>query len=154
MERVKPVDRNDTAERPKTGISLLVLREFDDVPHVLLGQRRGSHGEGEWGTPGGHLENGETFEQGALGELLEECGDEIEVTRPRFLCVTNLRAYLPRHYVDIGMVSFWKEGVPRLMEPEKCLGWTWHPIDKLPVPLFAPVENLVIAYHTGQAFFE
>jgi 8-oxo-dGTP diphosphatase len=39
------------------------------------------------------------------------------------------------------------------MEPEKCTGWTWHPIDRLPTPLFAPVENLVIAYHTGQPYF-
>lgn len=146
-------EREAAGDRPKVGISLLVVREFDGVPYILLGQRRGSHGEGEWGTPGGHLENGETFEQGALGELLEECGDEIEVTRPRFLCVTNLRQYLPKHYTDIGMVSHWVSGDPKLMEPQKCLGWTWHPIDRLPTPLFGPVENLVIAYHTGQPYF-
>lgn len=140
-------------DRPKTGISLLVIREFEGSPFVLLGQRHGSHGAGEWGTPGGHLENGEAFEQGALNELTEECGPSLKVTVPRFLCVTNLREYLPKHYTDIGMVSHWVDGDPQLMEPEKCLGWTWHPIDRLPAPLFAPVRNLVVSYRTGQPYF-
>lgn len=128
------------------GISLLVVREFDDRPYVLLGQRKGSHGAGEWGTPGGHLEHGETFGQAALGELREECGDEIQVTPPRRLHVINMLDYLPKHYVDIGMLAFWMSGDPKLMEPDKCLGWLWHPMDSLPDPLFAPVYGLVEAY--------
>lgn len=145
--------RDDSAERPKTGISLLVIREIEGKPNLLLGQRKGSHGAGEFATPGGHLEHGESFEWGALNELTEECGDEIGVTHPRFLCVTNLREYLPKHYTDIGMLSFWIDGEPWLMEPEKCLGWDWYPVDSLPTPLFASVENLVIAYRTGQPYF-
>src|SRR5690606_30230125 len=76
-------------------------------------------------------------------------------TRPRFLCLTNLREYTDqgKHYADVGMVAHWVSGDLRLMESEKCTGWTWHPIDRLPTPLFAPVENLVIAYHTGQPYF-
>lgn len=150
---VKNVKRDESADRPKTGISLMVVREFDGVPFILLGQRKGSHGAGEWGTPGGHLEHGETFEGGGLSELREECGPDIKVTWPRFLCVMNLREYLPKHYVDIGMVSYWVSGDPKLTEPEKCLGWTWHPLDRLPTPLFAPVENLVISFRTGQPYY-
>lgn len=147
--------RDDTAQRPKTGISLLVIRQIDGREHVLLGQRAGSHGADQWGTPGGHQEFGELFEETALNELKEECGDQFEVTYPRFLCVTNLREYLidGKHYTDIGMVAHWVDGDPMLMEPDKCLGWSWHPIDRLPTPLFAPVENLVLAYHTGQPYF-
>lgn len=147
--------KRDESNRPKVGVSLLVVRQFDGRQHVLLGQRRGSHGVGEWGTPGGHQEFGESYEETALSELEEECGDEINVTRPRFLCLTNLREYVDqgKHYADVGMVAHWVSGDPRLMEPEKCTGWTWHPIDRLPTPLFAPVENLVIAYHTGQPYF-
>lgn len=149
------MNRPDEAKRPKVGVSLLVVRRFDGRAHILLGQRRGSHGKNEWGTPGGHQEFGEGYEETALSELEEECGDEITVTRPDFLCVTNLRAYvdLGKHYTDIGMVSHWISGDPKLMEPEKCLGWSWHPVDQLPAPLFAPVENLVLAWHTGQPYF-
>jgi 8-oxo-dGTP diphosphatase len=45
---------------------------------VLLGKRKGSHGEGEYAFPGGHLEYMESFEQCAHRETLEECGVEIE----------------------------------------------------------------------------
>lgn len=146
-------ERTVTAERPKVGVSLLVVREFDGEPYILLGQRKGSHGEGEWGTPGGHLENGESFEEGALSELEEECGDEITVSYPEPLCVTNLRDYLPKHYIDIGMVSHWMSGDPKLMEPEKCSGWTWHPMDRLPDPLFSSVAGMVVTYRSGKVLF-
>lgn len=147
--------RDDDKKRPKVGVSFLVVREFDGKAHVLLGQRKGSHGEGQWGTPGGHQEFGEDYETTALSELLEECGPGIKVTYPRYLCTTNLTAYTleGKHYTDVGFASYWVSGEPQVMEPEKCLGWEWHPIDKLPTPLFAPVENLVISYHTGQPYF-
>jgi len=54
--------KRDESNRPKVGVSLLVVRQFEGRQHVLLGQRRGSHGEGEWGTPGGHQEFGESYE--------------------------------------------------------------------------------------------
>lgn len=148
-------DRSDQMKRPKVGVSLLVIREFGGVPHVLLGRRRGSHGEGEWSTPGGHQEFGERYEITALSELKEECGDDIEVTWPRFLCVTNLTAYTDqgKHYTDMGFVSYWLMGDPKVMEPDKCDEWLWHPLNTLPTPLFATINNLVTAFRTGQPYF-
>lgn len=149
------VERFDEKKRPKVGVSLLVVREFDGKPHVLLGQRKGSHGEGEWGTPGGHQEFGENCETTALCELVEECGPDIKVSHPRYLCTSNLTAYtdLGKHYLDVAFVSHWISGDPKLMEPEECTGWLWHPMDSLPTPLFAVVENLAIAFRTGQPYF-
>jgi len=143
-----------TNPRPMVGISLLVVDEINrPVPYVLLGKRKGSHGEGQYGTPGGHLENGESYEEAALRELREECGDSILVTSPRFLCVTNLTTYLPKHYTDIGMVVHQYGGTPANIERDKCEGWEWHPIDRLPTPRFGAVDNLVVAYKTGQHYF-
>ena len=91
----------------------------------------------------------------ALSELAEECGPDLKVTHPRYLCTSNLTAYtsIGKHYTDVGVVSHWLSGNPELMEPEKCLGWSWQPMDMLPDPLFAAVENLVIAFRTGQPYF-
>ena len=58
-----------------------------------------------------------------------------------------------KHYVDIAFVSYWLSGDPRVMEPKKCDGWLWHPMDGLPNPLFAVVGNLVVAFRTGQPYF-
>ena len=135
--------------RPMVGVGLLVVRGGS----VLLSQRKGSHGAGEYGVPGGHLENGETFEQCAYRELAEECGAHVKITTPRFLCVTNLRDYLPKHYADISMVAHWESGEPETMEPHKAGPWQWHPIDRLPDGRFSVIDNLVIAYQTGQPYF-
>lgn len=141
------------AERPRVGVSLLVVM---DGERMLLGQRRGSHGFGEWGTPGGHQEHGETYEETALRELAEECGPGLRVTHPRFLCVTNLRHYVAdsgRHYTDVALVSHWLSGDPVVMEPEKCAEWRWVDLNAVHVRAFAVVPNLQEAYRTGRPYF-
>jgi 8-oxo-dGTP diphosphatase len=37
---------------PKVGVGVMIVKEAT----VLLGQRKGSHGNGEFAFPGGHLE--------------------------------------------------------------------------------------------------
>lgn len=141
-------------ERPRVGVSLLVVREGE---RVLVGKRLGSHGHGEWGTPGGHQELGERYEETALRELAEECGPDLRVTFPRFLCVTNLTKYLDtsgRHYTDVAFVSQWVSGEALVMEPEKCETWQW--IDrqhKLNGKVFGAVPNMLEAFRTGRPYF-
>jgi 8-oxo-dGTP diphosphatase len=131
----------------KVGISVVVVKDNK----ILLGKRKGSHGSGEYACPGGHLEYLESFETCAKRETLEETGIEIE--NIRFLCVTNLTKYAPKHYVDIGLVVDWKSGVPTIREEEKCDGWDWYDLDSLPKPLFGCVSNFIEALKTGKTYF-
>jgi 8-oxo-dGTP diphosphatase len=103
-------------ERPRTGIGIFVIRNNEDI---LLGVRKGSHGEGEYALPGGHLEYGESFSGCVYRELAEEVGEGFLVEEPELLCVTNLQRYMPKHYVDLGMLAVWKSGDPVVMEPNK-----------------------------------
>tara|TARA_B100000315_G_C14586593_1_gene593353 strand:- start:3227 stop:3799 length:573 start_codon:yes stop_codon:yes gene_type:complete len=48
--------------------------------HILLCRRAIDPGYGQWTLPGGFMENGETVEQGAIRETLEECGAEVNIT--------------------------------------------------------------------------
>jgi 8-oxo-dGTP diphosphatase len=133
----------------KVGIGLFIVRDGK----VLLGKRKSKHGKGEYGGPGGHLEYMESFEDCALRELREEAGPDIIITRLDFLCVTNLMAYAPKHYVDIGMVAEWVSGNPTVMEPDKIENWEWYPIDALPTPRFGCLNNYLTAYTSKKRYF-
>jgi 8-oxo-dGTP diphosphatase len=136
--------------RPKVGIGLLLIKG----DKILLGKRKSSHGAGEYGGPGGHLELLESFEECVLRELAEEAGTTVKVKNVRFLCLTNLRRYAPKHYVDIGMVAEWVSGEPSVEEPDKLVSWNWYNIENLPLPLFGVEPNYIEAYKTGKTYFE
>lgn len=136
-------------KRPKVGIGVLVLKDGK----VLLGKRKGSsHGKGEYGSQGGHLEFGESFIECIKREVYEEAGIEIE--NIRFLTVTNIKRYQGNHYVDIGFVADWKSGEPQVLEPHRVENWEWFDLDNLPKSLFEPVEYYIEALKTGKNFFD
>ena len=100
---------------------------------VFLAKRHGAHGEDTWASAGGHLENGETLEECARREAMEEMG--VAVGELRFLCVSNIIAY-GKHYVDIEFLGDIDNQEPRLMEPEAFIDSDWFPLDELPDPMF------------------
>lgn len=88
---------------------------------ILVGKRKGSDGHGEWALPGGHLEFGESFEECAAREVLEETG--LHVRDAQHVATENVvireRAY---HYVVIFMRAVLSDPAqqPRNCEPDKC----------------------------------
>jgi 8-oxo-dGTP diphosphatase len=100
-------------EQPRVGVGVTILRDG----RVLLGRRRGSHGAGEYSSPGGHRPPGAS-RPAARRETREECGIEIDAVRFQF--VANVGAYAPRHYVHIGLLADWAAGEARVLEPDKC----------------------------------
>jgi 8-oxo-dGTP diphosphatase len=134
--------------RPKVGVGVMIVKNGS----VLLGKRRGSHGEGEYAFPGGHLEYMESFEQCAQRETLEECGVEIEHIRFQFLA--NVTTYAPHHYVHIGLLADWKSGLPEVLEPEASGPWEWYDLDHLPQPLFEMCRLAVDSYKTGRNYYD
>lgn len=136
------------SDRPLVGVGVLVMKDGK----LLLGKRRNAHGAGEYASPGGHLEHGESFEACARREVLEETG--LELGDVRFLRLLNTTRYAPKHYVDVSLVADWKSGEPQNLEPEKLEGWGWYALDALPSPLFEMLHTSVEALKTGQSFFD
>jgi len=127
-----------TPKSPSVGVGVIILRDG----LVLLGQRIGSHGAGTWALPGGHLEFGETVEQCAAREVLEETG--LELREFEAAPYTNdVFASEQKHYVTLFIVSASQQGEPAILEPGKCLGWRWFRWSALPSPLFQPLQTLV-----------
>lgn len=86
---------------PRVGLGVFVLNDKDQF---IVGKRKGSHGAGTWALPGGHLEFGETFDECAERETLEETG--LKVTELRFLTATNnLMTDDNAHYVTVFMTA-------------------------------------------------
>lgn len=121
----------------KVGVGVMIFRDGC----VLLGKRRGAHGADTWALPGGHLEFGESIQRCAQREVLEETG--IVVLRVRNAAFTNDFFEKERlHYVTLFVVAEEWSGTPAVMEPSKCKEWAWFDWEKLPSPLFVPLENL------------
>jgi 8-oxo-dGTP diphosphatase len=121
----------------RVGIAVFVFKDGK----FLVQKRQGSHGEGSWALPGGHLEFGESFEDTTRREVKEESNLNIE--NVRFGGVTNDHFVDDhKHYVTIWMLSDWESGEVRNMEPNKCTAQSWHTFDDLPEPLFFTLNQL------------
>jgi 8-oxo-dGTP diphosphatase len=128
----------DAKERPKVGVGTIIIKDGK----VLLGKRRNAHGEGTWCFPGGHLEFGERVEDCAAREVLEETN--LRFKDPRMGPFTNdIFSKEGKHYITLFVIADYASGELKLMEPEKCERWEWFGWDKLPRPLFVPIENLL-----------
>ena len=126
----------------QVGVGVLILRDGK----VLLGRRLGSHGAGSWAPPGGHLDFGESVEECARREVLEETGLTLGPIR-RAPYTEDLFPAEVKHYVTLFVVAERADGEPELREPTKCAGWEWFGWSALPSPLFQPLRTL-----QGQGF--
>ncbi len=114
---------------------------------VLLGKRRGSHGDGEYAWPGGHLEFGETIEECIAREIEEETGLVVQPVRP--VSMSNVIKY-ERHYLDIQYLVEYVSGTAVVREPDKVERWEWYPLDALPEPLFEFARRGLEGYRSGE----
>lgn len=62
-------------QRVQVGIGVIILKGNK----ILLGKRIDGHSKGTWQSTGGHLEFGESFEDGARREIKEETGLEVKI---------------------------------------------------------------------------
>lgn len=126
-------------------IGLGIIIENSDGK-ILVGKRKGAHAS-FYSIPGGHLELGETFEDGAIREIKEET--DLDIVNPKVISVTNgLKTYKNEglHYVSIALLATEFSGELKIMEPQKCEEWLWIDPHNLPKPHFDASEMSVVCY--------
>lgn len=102
-----------------------------------MGLRIGAHGSNTWSIPGGHLEYGEHWEEGAVREVMEETG--MKISNVSFVAITNdVFEKDQKHSVTIWVDSDWVSGEPTITEPDKLIKLEWRDFKTLPEPLFEP----------------
>lgn len=139
-------------EKKKVGAGLGVLILKDNK--ILLGKRHTDpnkadselHGEGTWTMPGGKLEFGESFEEGAKREVFEETG--LELGKIEVICVNNDKNDYA-HFITIGLFSDDFIGEPKVMEPDEITEWQWFGLDNLPDQMYFPSVNVLENYKKG-----
>lgn len=126
----------------KVGVAAIIRRG----DRVLMGLRKGAHGAGTWSFPGGHLEPGETVEEAARREVLEETGISVPPSyfqkiayTDDFFEVEKLRYITLYLETNPGHPAEGRE--PEVVEPDKCEEWMW--ARHAPGGLFLPVRNLL-----------
>ncbi|MBI5586227.1 MAG: NUDIX domain-containing protein [Deltaproteobacteria bacterium] len=123
---------------PHVGVGVIIIREG----FVLLGRRIGSLGAETWALPGGHLEFGESIEDCAVREVLEETGLALEAIAQGPYS-NNFFPAEEKHYVTLFITARCPTGKPLVLEPDKCSTWQWFRWSELPQPLFPPLASLV-----------
>lgn len=125
-------------DRPQVGLAVIIVRDG----RVLLLKRKGAHGEGTWAPPGGHLEFGESFEECAIRETLEETG--VVLSAIHFVAITNdVFEAEQKHYVTVWVEGTYASGQATVAYPDKVQEVAWAPWHALPQPLFIPFRNLL-----------
>ena len=135
------------------GFGVMILKDGK----VLLGKRNDDpekassalHGEGTWTMPGGKLHFGETFEQGAQREVMEETG--IKTNRMKLISLAN-NIVPDAHFVTVGFLCDDFSGEPEVMEPEEITEWQWFDTNNLPKPIFPPSQEVLDHYFSNTLY--
>jgi 8-oxo-dGTP diphosphatase len=142
-------------EKKKVGVGFGVMLLRNDK--ILLGKRNQDpakassalNGAGTWTMPGGKLEFGETFEEGAKREINEETG--IKLKKVNVICV-NQDIIESAHFITIGLLSEDFNGEARVMEPEEITEWRWFNLNNLPSPLYFPSAKVLENYRQNKFY--
>lgn len=117
-----------------------------DGGKVLLLKRIGTEAwVGSYTSPGGGVEEGETFHQAAIREVREEIGVELEAADLHFAGLFD-KPWRKNPAIRVSYAMFMTDrwqGTIRNMEPAKHAEPEWFPVTKLPASI-SPLEKLVI----------
>lgn len=113
----------------------IFLREKDDDVEILLHRRKNTgYQDGKWDmAASGHVDEGETAKMAVVRECAEELGIDVNVADLSFAHLSHrVSNNGGRTYYDIYFVVNKYEGVPEIMESNKCSELSWFKISNLP----------------------
>ena len=141
---------SDHKNKPGVGLGVIIVNKEGEI---LVGKRINSHAP-YYSIPGGHLEAGETFEQGAAREVKEETN--LDIKNPQVIAITNNLETFRReglHYISVVLLASDFSGVLKIMEPEKCAEWLWVNPNYLPQPHF-DASRMAVACYMEKTFYK
>ncbi len=132
-------------------VHLILRRDGGSGPEVLLSRRAGPvYASGLWHLPSGHLDPDEDMVEAVIREALEETGVRIQAVYVTAAVTVHHRPPVgSRSRIGVFFeVRRWS-GRPEIMEPDRCDGMDWYPLDALPAPMVAYCRAGLDAYRAG-----
>ena len=123
------------------GTTVVVLNKKKDK--VLFGKRINCFSAGTYGVPGGRAHRDEKLIKTAKRELKEETG--LISKNIKYLGVVR-DIYSDHTFVHFVFLCTDYKGEVKTMEPNKCEGWEWYSLNKLPRNSFLPHKKSVEIY--------
>lgn len=123
--------RNKERHKTISAVFLVLLKDENDKKQVLLQLRQNTgYMDGKWDLcSSGHVEKNELIEKAIIRETKEEIGVIIKKEDIRFV---HLRHWEEENYFNFFFTCEKFDGMPKIMEPEKCLELKWFDLDNLP----------------------
>lgn len=112
------------------GVGAIIVNEKGEVFMARRGPKAGNE-RGLWEFPGGSVEYGELLADAIRREIREEFGIEIELGRLLDV-VDHILPEEGQHWVSPTYICRVTSGTPRILEPDKCTGIGWYPLDQVP----------------------
>jgi len=127
------MSKSDYPDVPRVGVGAIVIK--DDK--VLLVRRGIPPSEGLWAIPGGHVELGETLQETAEREILEETGIVIKAGEPMYafdLIEQDDTGRIRFHFIVVDVTGEYVSGEPHGADDALEARWlSWEEIEALPV---------------------
>jgi len=123
-----------------TACSAIILSK--DGKRILLGKRKRGYGQFYFALPGGIARHRESLAECIRREVLEETGLTIIKDRPVSIS-RNRYEEDGQECWSVGALVTEFDGQPTVREPERCEGWDWYDVERLPRPLFRPNKVII-----------
>lgn len=125
--------RNEYPDTPRVGVGAIVFHE----DRVLLVERGIAPSKGLWAIPGGGLELGESLQEAAEREVLEETGLIIEAREPVYtfdFIERDDTDTIHFHYVIVDVIAEYKSGNLQPGDDAADAAWLrWEDLEDMPV---------------------
>ena len=130
----------------------LILKTESENIKILLSRRKNTgYQDGKLDIAGGgHVDEGETAQSAVIRECKEELGIEVKIEDLTFVHLSH--RFSNRTYYDIYFVVNKYNGVPKIMEPEKCSELNWYDMDNLPSDIIE-CRKIVIEHYKNKNYY-